>query len=215
MKVVKWIFIILVLISFNFLVTEYLLRVNGIIENIHETKLGNELKNADRIFDFSPKMESRLLELQLGEKFDLDSKEKEKRISFAKVENYNPYPPIRHPFTSDYVIYRKDSVVKQITILSGESDTTPSVLVKKVRGKQTSWGDYFVTYIFYHNCFDIGNGNIDTDYNDIDWYSFRGGSYNGFEEAWIIVFTFFQIIILVIWLYLKKRKTSKNTYIAS
>jgi len=152
---------------FNFLVTEYLLRVNGNIENIHESKLDTELKSADYIFDFSLGIKERLLELKLENKFDLESQEKEKRIPYAKVENYNPYPPILHLFKSDYVIYSKDSAVKQITILSGESDTTPSVLVSKSRDAQTGGGDYFVTYIFYQNHINVNNGAVKGDYDNI------------------------------------------------
>ncbi|WP_396601255.1 hypothetical protein [Algibacter sp. R77976] len=214
-RIIKWVCIIFGFILFNFLVTEYLLKVNGIFESIHEATLDSELKSADRIFDFTPEMEERLLGLKLGNKFDLESQEKKKHIPYAEAENYNPYPPILHLFKSDYVIYSKESAVKQITILSGESDTTPSVLVSKSRGNYTGGGDYFVTYIFYQNNINVTNGVVKCDYDNIDWYSFRGGSYNGFEEAWFVVFTFFEILIIIIWLVIKKRKTSKNTYLVS
>lgn len=199
----------------NFLVVEYLLRVNGIIENIHEAKLDTELKSADYIFDFSPGIKERLLGLQLEDKFDLESEEKENRISYDNVKNYNPYPPILHLFKSDYVVYSKNSKIKQITILSGESDATPSILVGKSRGDYTGGGDYFVTYIFYQSYININYQSVAGDYDNIDWYSFRGGSYNGFEEAWFIVLPFFQILILIIYSFINKRKTSKNTYIVS
>lgn len=210
MKIIKWVFIIFGLILFNFLVTEYLLRVNGLVESIHESTLDSELKSADYIFDFSTDMKERLIGLKLENKFDLESPDKVKRIPYNKVESYNPYPPILHLFKSDYVVYSKDSKIKQITILSGESDATPSVLVSKSRGGQTGWGDYFVTYIFYQNHINKNNGAVDGDYDKISWYSFRGGSYNGFEEAWLVVFAFFEILTLIIWLFIKKRKINKN-----
>ena len=206
MKIIKWTLVIFALILFNFLVVECLLKVNGLAEIFYESSLDNELKSADYIFDFSPNMKKRLLSLNLENKFDLESLEKERRISDSKVENYNPYPPILRLFRSDYVVYSKDSKLKQVTIISGESDTTPSVLVTKLRGRQTGWGDYFVKYIFYQNNITEVEGVIDADYDKIDWYSFRGGSYNGFEEAWMFVLLFLEIFILIIWSFIKKRK---------
>lgn len=205
MKVIKWVLIIFGLILFNFLVTEYLLRVSGLAESILDSRLDKELKSADYIFDFSSKMKERLVGLKLENKFDLESPEKVEHVTYSKVENYNPYPPILRLFKSDYVIYSKDSRLKQITIISGESDTTPSVLVNNYRGAQTGGGDYFVTYIFYQNNISKINGTVDGDYDKIDWYSFRGGSYNGFEEGWLIVFIFLEILLLIIWLFIKKK----------
>lgn len=205
MKIVKWILIIFGLIILNFLLVESLLKVNGLAESFHKSNLNRELKSADLIFDFSETMKERLLSLGLENKFDLESPEKKKRIPYSKVEKYNPYPPILRPFKSDYVIYSKDSKLKQVTILSGESDTTPSLLVGKSRGDYTGGGDYFVKYIFYQNNIVEANGVIDADYDKIDWHSFRGGSYNGFEELWMFVLLFLEIFILIIWSFIKKR----------
>lgn len=210
MKVIKWILIILGFILFNFLVTEWLLRVNGHVENIHESALDRELKSADYIFDFSPRFKERLISLNLEHKFDLESPQKEKRIPFAQVQNYNPYPPILHLFRSDYVVYSKDAKLKQVTIFSGESDTTPSILVNKSRGNYTWGGDYFVTYIFYQSNITTYKDTVNCDYNNIDWYSFRGGSYNGFEEAWQVAFLLFEIFILIIWVFIQKIKKSRK-----
>lgn len=214
-RLIKWIGIIFLVVLANFLIVEYLLRVNGIIENIQESKLNIELKSADYIIDFSPGIKERLLGLQLEDKFVSKSQEKENRISYDDVKKYNPYPPILHLFKSDYVIYCKNSATKQITIISGESDATPSILVDKGRGEYKGGGDYFVTYIFYQSYDNVNHQAISVDYDNIDWYSFRGGSYNGFEEAWFIALSFFQILILIIYSFINKRKTSKNTYIVS
>ncbi len=202
MKIIKWIFILLGLIVFNLFVLECLLRVGGLFDNIAESRLDRELKNADHIFDFSPNMKERLLKLRLADKFELDYHGKEKRIQYSSVESYNPYPPILHLFDTAYVIYNKDFKLKQITILSGECDATPSILVDKARGEQTGFGDHFVTYIFYQN----EMSGIGVDYDRIDWYSWRGGSYDGFEELWILPLTITEILILIVWTIIKRRR---------
>lgn len=190
------------MVVFNLLALECLLRVGGLFKNIAETRIDRELKNADHIFDFSPNMKDRLSRLQLESKFDLDYHGKDKRIQYSSVESYNPYPPILHLFDTAYVIYNKDFKLKQITILSGECDATPSLLVDKARGTQTGFGDHFVTYIFYQN----EMSGVGVDYDRIDWYSWKGGSYNGFEELWIFPMTLVEILLLIVWVIIKRRK---------
>ena len=206
MRVIKWGLIVTALVIVNLLIFEYLLRTNGIYARMVNNRLYRELKNADHIFDFSPDMKEGLLKLGLEEKFNLDYHGKSKRIPYSAVEAYNPYPPILHLFDTGYVIYNKDFKLKQITILSGECDATPSPLVKKARGIQTGYGDHFVTYIFY-----LGemSGNS-VDYDRIDWYSWRGGSYDGFEEIWIVKAIVAELLILIGWRVIRKRRRKKN-----
>lgn len=202
MRIIKLIIIIFGLVVFNILTLECLLRVGGLFENIAESRLDKELKNADHIFDFSPNMKDRLESLQLEGKYDLDYHGKNNRIQYKSVENYNPYPPILNLFDTAYVIYNKDFKLKQITILSGECDATPSLLVDKERGEQPGSGDYFVTYIFYQN--EISGTGVD--YDRIDWYSWRGGSYDGFEELWFFPMIIAELLILVLWVKINWRK---------
>ena len=206
MRKIKLIIIIFGLVVFNLLALECLLRVGGLFENIAESRLDKELKNADHIFDFSPNMKDRLESLQLEGKYDLDYHGKNNRIQYKSVENYNPYPPILNLFDTAYIIYNKDFKLKQITILSGECDATPSFLVDKERGEQTGSGDYFVTYIFYQN--EISGTGVD--YDRIDWYSWRGGSYDGFEELWFFPMIIAELLILALWVKINRRKNWKQ-----
>lgn len=202
MQFIKWILILLGSIIFNLFILENLLRVNGFYQSNYETQLDTELKNADKIFDFSPNMKKRLLNLGLENKFELDYPGKNKWIAYERVIAYNPYPPILHLFDSSYVIYNKDFKLKQLTVLSGESDATPSILVEKARGKQTGFGDHFVTYIFY---LDEMSGNS-VDFQKIDWYAWQGGSYDGFEEFWIFPMTLIELLIIFIFTSFKTRR---------
>jgi hypothetical protein len=67
----------------------------------------------------------------------------------------NPYP---QPFDVvrgrdvNYVSFGYvgiDDRYHQVTHYWGEADTTPSWLVRKVRGPRTGWGDYFVRYTIF------------------------------------------------------------------
>ncbi|HYV92444.1 MAG TPA: hypothetical protein VE978_11690 [Chitinophagales bacterium] len=194
MGIIKWTLVILGLIIFDQVVLECLLRVGGLFKNIAESSLDKELKSADYIFDFSPNMNGRLKALGLESKFDLGSFKNEKRIPYPAVEEYNPYPPILDIFDTAFVLYNKDFKLRQITILSGECDATPSILVDKARGKETGFGDHFVTYIFYQD----EMSGIGVDYDRIDWYSWRGGSYNGFEELLVVPMLLIEIIFLLL-----------------
>lgn len=202
MKIIKWIAIIIGLILLNLIILECLLRVGGLFQTISEVRLNEELIRAEQIFDFSPNMEERLIILGLEHTFDFDHNGKGNRISYLEVEQNNPHPPILHLFDSAYVIYNKDNKRKQITILSGESDTTPSILVEKVRGNETGFGDHFITYIFYQS--EMRQSHVD--YDRIDWYSWRGGSYNGFEELWLFPMLLLEITFLIIGAGLRRRK---------
>lgn len=202
MKFMKWTAVLFGVIVFNLFILECLLRVYGLYQNSYESQIDKELKRADKIFDFSPNMEDRLINLGLENKFDLDYHGKSKRIPYNKITDYNPYPPILHFFDSSYVIYNKDFKLKQLIVLSGESDATPSILVEKARGEQTGYGDHFVTYIFY---IDEMSG-IGFDFRKINWYSWQGRSYDGFEELWIVPLTIVELLIIVILTLLKRRK---------
>lgn len=204
MKIIKWIAVFAAVVGFNLLVLECLLRVNGLFEASIESRLDDELKSADVIYDFSPDMYPRLKELGLESKFDTTSYKKERRIAYAETENDNPYPPLS-VWDSAYVIYNKNFQQKQVTVLSGECDATPSVLVSKVRGDWTGFGDHFVTYIFYQG----GLSGIGHNYDRIDWYSWKGGSYDGFEEMLIVPMVIGELIILIVVVQIRKRKRAK------
>jgi hypothetical protein len=204
MKIIKWIAVFAGLIGFNLLVLECLLRVNGLFEATIESRFDDELKSADVIYDFSPGMYPRLKELGLEGKFDATSYKKERRIACAEAEIDNPYPPLT-VWDSGYVIYNKDFQQKQITVLSGECDATPSVLVSKVRGDWTGYGDHFVTYVFYQS----GLSGVGHDYDRIDWYSWKGGSYDGFEEMLIVPMVIVELIVLIVIVQLRKRKRAR------
>lgn len=205
LKVINWILIIVGLFLLNLFLLGYLLRVDVISENISESRIDRELQSADSIYDFSPGMKNRLVNLELVNKFKLSYWDSEDRIPYSDIERYNPYPPILHLFNSEYVIYKKDYEIRQITILSGECDATPSILLKKARGEQTGFGDYFVTYIFYQS--GLLDRSIDHNYDKIDWYSWRGGSYDGFEELWAFPLTIIQLLILIgVRIFMKRKK---------
>ena len=204
MKIIKWIAVFTGLVGFNLLVLECLLRVNGVFEASIESRLDDELKSADVIYDFSPGMYPRLKELGLESKFDTASYKKERRIAYAEAENDNPYPPLS-VWDSAYVIYNKNFQQKQITVLSGECDATPSVLVSKARGDWTGYGDHFVTYIFYQS----GLSGVGYNYDRIDWYSWKGGSYDGFEEMLIVPMVIVELIIVIVIVQFRKRKRAR------
>jgi hypothetical protein len=204
MKIIKWIALFAALVGFNLLVLECLLRVNGLFEASIESRLDDELKSADVIYDFSPGMYPHLKELGLEDKFDTASYKKERRIAYVEAENDNPYPPLS-VLDSAYVIYNKNFQQKQITVLSGECDATPSLLVDKARGNWTGAGDHFVTYIFYQS----GLSGVGHNYDRIDWYSWKGGSYDGFEEMLIVPMVIVELIILIVIVQLRKRKRAR------
>lgn len=132
----------------------------------------------------------------------------------AWAQRANPYPPLLGEFDSNYVRSSNyisfgyigiDRRYHQITYYAGEADTTPSFLVQKVRGSSTSWGDYFVWYLFFvskgieREPLVIGPGGEVDQWADpqlqidhVAWGTYEGGSYNGFEE---MVFVFVALIL--------------------
>ncbi|UTW66007.1 hypothetical protein KFE94_15310 [bacterium SCSIO 12643] len=192
MKIIKWISLAVMLITLNWFIIEGLLRVNGVYRIFIEAKLDKELQSADVILGCDSSMNKRLQNLNQDLKCDFDLFWDGKRIPYEDIERYNPYPPILHLMDSEYIIYKKGGRLRQITILTGESDATPSLLVKKARGEQTGFGDHFVTYIIYNDL----EGNS-YDYDAIDWYSWKGGSYDGFEELWQFPMLLFELLLIV------------------
>ena len=122
-------------------------------------------------------------------------------IPLEAVIRLNPYPQVLR--TDDYpywlsVGYRsRDARYHQVTWYGGESDTTPSLLVKKVTLFATGWGDYFVRYTVKLSkpssaaqlTRDAGKvpewrsytGGVQVEM--LQWHAYRGGSYDGFEEG--------------------------------
>jgi hypothetical protein len=201
MKLIKWALIFAVLLVVNLLVLECLLRVNGLCKTVIELQLDEELKSADVIYDFSPNLYQRLKSLGVENKFDTSSHKKQRRVEYWEAKEYNPYPPLS-VWDSAYVVYNKNSHQKQITILRGEADATPSILVSKSRGEWTGAGDYFVTYVFYQSGL---NGSHQT-YDSIDWYSWKGGSYDGFEELLVFPMIVAELLVAITIVTICKRR---------
>lgn len=114
-------------------------------------------------------------------------------VDISWIQRANPHPPILAEISGNYRssycsfgYLGTDGRFHQVTLYGGESDTLPSFLVEKVRGRSTLWGDYFAQYLFLLSReaeFTGQNGRSNNPQIDaIEWASFRGGSYNGFEE---------------------------------
>ena|SRR5437899_913435 len=121
-------------------------------------------------------------------------------ISYVTKANPNPQPwDVLLGRDVNYLSYGyagTDDRYHQITYYWGESDSTPSPLVRKVRSNQTGAGKYFVRYVVYLSkdlkdrpaSIEAGGRvlqwqaprypNIDR----IDWSAYEGGGYNGFDE---------------------------------
>jgi hypothetical protein len=144
-------------------------------------------------------------------------------MDIAEVLSINPYPPLlaeREVRLDSYFIQYAmllmqlhDGRYRQHLVVAGESDTTPSILVPKYRGKKTGWGDYFIRYSFIVE----GKGEL-TPYSanlvDVSWNSIEGGSSNGFEEIGIVfvaILTWFcgLIVIPLLFQILEKRKDQR------
>jgi hypothetical protein len=115
-------------------------------------------------------------------------------IPFAEVARYNPYPPLLFELNANYAYDMKyfsllysgvDDKTHQVTIYSGEADTTPSIFVPKYPLR--SGGDYFVSYwmLVSRGRKDSENGERGIVVDCVIWDSYEGGSYNGFEEIGI------------------------------
>lgn len=116
-------------------------------------------------------------------------------IPIEWVAAANPYTPLLAEYT-DYSMSAvslgylgDDGRYHQVSFYLGEADTTPSWLVTKVRGSETRWGDYFVHYIvLLSSAIDgpPGRRQNSPQLDRVDWGSHAGGSYNGFEEIFIV-----------------------------
>ena len=135
-------------------------------------------------------------------------------IDISWVQRANPYPPLLAEVSSGYKMQLGycsfgylgvDGRYHQVTLYVGEADSLPSFLVKKVRQSYTLGGDYFVQYLFLMSRdaqLVDENGRATTPQIDaIEWSSYRGGSYDGFEEiignALAIVLELFLISLVL------------------
>jgi hypothetical protein len=119
----------------------------------------------------------------------------------------NPYPPTLDelrgslPPHISFGYLNSEGEFHQITSFGGEADTTPSILTPKARGEQTGYGDFFVYYIFHlkrESATDESPSLSSIDITNVDWSSYAGGSYNGFEEIeFTIVATVAEVAVLV------------------
>lgn len=114
-------------------------------------------------------------------------------IRLSWIQRANPYPPllaeISESYQASYCSFGYlgvDRRYHQVTLYQGESDSLPTFLVGKVRGRSTLWGDYFAQYLFHLSretaLLDPHGRPHYPKIDAIEWASFRGGSYDGFEE---------------------------------
>jgi len=129
-------------------------------------------------------------------------------IDLGWVLARNPYPPTLAELRGSLPPYISFGYIDgggafhQVTSFGGEADTTPSVLTPKARGKATGHGDYFVRYLF-HLRRPPSTGDPASQpaiqIMQIDWSTYAGGSYNGFEEIWFtLVATGVEVVLLLL-----------------
>lgn len=151
------------------------------------------------------------------------------------ITKANPYPPLlseiynleSQPIYFSFGYIGNDEKYHQITLYKGESDTTPSVLVQKVRGSATGWGDYFIQYkvflskviketplIVKKSSGQVMKWTPIPQYPRIDkieWSTYRGGSYNGFEEiVFPLLATFAETFCVLIFFIVRSRISKKK-----
>lgn len=146
-------------------------------------------------------------------------------IDLDWIARANPHPPLLREYNNNYAhssgvfsfgYLEQNGNYHQITFYSGEADTTPSFLVKKAGKGQTHNGDYFISYAFLLSRA-AKNDLVNKDYQatqsppELDivrWGTFRGGSYDGFEEILIPpAATLVELLLLTaFWLLLKTRQ---------
>jgi hypothetical protein len=140
-------------------------------------------------------------------------------IRLSWIRAANPYPPLLAEFSSNYQkqwpfvsfgYLGPDAKYHQITYYGGEADTTPSILVPKVRGPSTEGGDYFVGYLFELSR-EVGPQpqTLTRDGHVTSWRpprvmldsvrcrTYRGGSYNAREEITFTLWaTLFEVLLI-------------------
>lgn len=133
------------------------------------------------------------------------------------IQRANPYPPTLgeynpgYTFNSGHFSYGYlgvDSRYHQLTYYYGESDTTPSLLVRKAPGDDTNDGDYYVLYIFIFSRDIFGSEPSDPygprSQEDIRpkldyaaWSTYRGGGSDAREEvAFTAAMTLLETVIV-------------------
>jgi len=133
----------------------------------------------------------------------------------------NPYPPTLAELRGSsppYISFGYMDVggaFHQVTSFGGEADTTPSVLTPKARGRATGHGDYFVHYLFHLRrppSTTEAASQPAIQIMQIDWSTYAGGSYNGFEEIrFTLVATGLELALLLfvlgaVWMRRRKRQ---------
>lgn len=125
-------------------------------------------------------------------------------VPIDHVARVNPYPQplnVVYGSTPSYLSFGyigTDEQYHQVTHYWGESDTTPSILTRKVRGDATRYGDHFVRYTVFlsrrlkpvPSTYSIRTGEITgwsqpptyPDVDRIDWSTYRGATYDGIEQ---------------------------------
>lgn len=139
--------------------------------------------------------------------------------SITRVLQINPYPPLNSEtcdsYHMGYLSYGgtdKNNIYWQIILVSGEVDRTPSILLDGAY--HLCWGDSFVDYLFIlkkdlnrkPKIIDMKTGTVKEWTMPADgivvaetnWCSFRGGTYNGFEEALYFVFPILWLMVIAI-----------------
>jgi hypothetical protein len=145
-------------------------------------------------------------------------------IDLEWIARINPYPPLLGEYNPNYGrpnsfsfgYIDREGNYHQMTFYSGEADTTPSFLVKKARRGQMHNGDYFTSYAFLLSraaesdlvSKDSQGTESPPELEVVRWGTFRGGSYDGFEEILIPpAATLVELALLTaFWLLLKARQ---------
>lgn len=148
-------------------------------------------------------------------------------IDISWITRANPYPPLLAEFNEGYEkqaayfsfgYLGRDERYHQVTVYSGEADTIPSFLVRKVRGSDTHNGDYFVSYAFLLS----RTVKVDPKWkafpqikwnrpqiDDVRWNSYIGGSSDQIEELLISPLMTIAELLLgvpVAWWLLRRRR---------
>lgn len=213
----------------NILVVESLLGLAA--GRSHVQEVGKKIPVIDQVLYFKQDSSSHRrraafewLEDRLGFRADLPpegSAGSALAVPLDWIAEENPYPPLlwqsdpnyaksNSHFSLGYADPKNDTF--QYTRYCGEADTTPSPFVPKVPTGGKGEGDYFVCYSVL---LETSESSAPT-FRSIYWHTYRGGSYNGFEEitlhsVLIAIEVLALITILIILRLLKKRWSAPSS----
>lgn len=161
-KIIGIIFLLLLILTINFRICVRFdsnrLRLNFPIEEIISYDKGTAEEYALEIWQKIFKQNN----------IKLDTKnipfKKHLHVDPAIPLKWNPYPPFIGEYNSEYpkpdysslIVLGNGGNKYQISLyFRGETDSTPSILTKKIKGASTNWGDYYTKYLFVHDTADV------------------------------------------------------------